>query len=454
MSRGRSPIDLYLHRLSTRLWLTAPFRRRTILREVEDHLREAHRLRADASDGVESERQAVERFGRYPVRRSIPAAVVIGALGVAAAVLWMARSPNSAQARVVRASVTYRGYPSNDGFWPVVASVHPNQYQLPLSVVRRELPTGRIPPKPLPGSCGPRHIVVSLVWSDGSHKSYALCTAPESIHRVRDKLYTTYNRSAALRRYLRAQYVRAVRRLQPLPRTAVPRPHQITVTGGTRGERRLLRTVIARMPAAGIAASQIQIQDTPWRVIHLTLSSPPMPTAARSAYNTRAAWALATNRWAAVELVAAFNRLAPNRGIKPLANALAPYAPAIPANRYAKVTPSDKPLDWFVLKGMARQAHVRLVDATYGPLGYGELIRFQIADPHDAEQAMNKLHVPRNAPFPAELQLENPCGTPIAVLQSFPGLTGNWMDVAWIASEGDLAPMFNAGPAYPSTPCG
>jgi hypothetical protein len=385
------------------------------------------------------------------------AGVALAVAGLAGVAVWLAASPSAAQARVVQASVTYVGWPESEGFWPAVASAHPNRFQLPLSVVQRELRADTHPPKPSTGSCGPRHTLVSLVWSDGTRRSYPLCTAPESIRRLRDKLVTTYNGSEQLKRFLRVQYVATVRRTHPMPRTAVPKPAQIVVSGGTAAERLLLHELLVRMPAAGIAASRIRIEDAPKRLLRLSLASPPLPTAAISPGNARAGWAFSANQWAAVVLLAAFNHLAPYRGIQPMTNAWTDDGPAISDNRLSEVIASTRPVGLAKPEEVARQAQVRFISATRGPLGYGELIRYRIANPHDAQQAMAKLGLPRDAPEPSEFQLENPCGTPIAVLQSFPGGGGVWTDEAWIAEGTDTTGpplLFDPAPVYPSTACG
>jgi hypothetical protein len=181
-------------------------KRRAILREVEDHLdTAASDLQGEGDDVLGSERRAVERFGRYPVGRSVAVAVAVaaGILVLAAVAAWIAESPGPAQARVVRASVSWAGEPTNS--WLAVASARPDLFQIPLRVVQAELPARENTLRPRPGSgyCGheQKYQVVTLVWSDGTTQHYPLCIAPPSILRMRHTLVAAYHHSAAAKRW-------------------------------------------------------------------------------------------------------------------------------------------------------------------------------------------------------------------------------------------------------------
>lgn len=230
MTDRRSPIDAYLRRLSMRLWVTAPLKRREILREVEDHLHAAASdLQGEGGDVFGSERRAVERFGRYPVGRSIAIAVAVGILALAAFAAWTAESPGPSQARVVRASISWAGEPTNS--WLAVASVHPNQFQIPLRAVQAELPADEntLKSRPGPGYCGQKYQVVTLVWSDGTTQHYPLCIAPQSILRIRHTLVASYHRSAAAKRWRPVRLLVLRDRVQNAERIVTARTGRPTV---------------------------------------------------------------------------------------------------------------------------------------------------------------------------------------------------------------------------------
>lgn len=109
MSRSRSPIDTYLHRLSLRLWFTTPLRRREILREAEDHLRETSAsLVSQGLDTPGAENEAVRRFGAFPRSRTArrSASVAVGLLALAIGLIAVA---HTGPAGVARAAAPFDG---------------------------------------------------------------------------------------------------------------------------------------------------------------------------------------------------------------------------------------------------------------------------------------------------------------------------------------------------------
>lgn len=102
----RSPIEAYLHRLSQRLWLSAPLRRKGILREADDHLREiAADLAAQGLNAETAEKEAVRRFGEYPSLARARNGVLIGAAVVALCAGGVMAAARTNQAGIAEAAV-------------------------------------------------------------------------------------------------------------------------------------------------------------------------------------------------------------------------------------------------------------------------------------------------------------------------------------------------------------